>query len=55
MYDILIRQVSVLVIDRREAEVHELKFEDSSLASGVYFYRIQAGSYVETRKLVFIR
>jgi hypothetical protein len=53
--DILGRQVSVLVNERREAGVHEVKFDGSGLLSGVYFYRIEAGSFVETRKLLLIR
>jgi photosystem II stability/assembly factor-like uncharacterized protein len=40
VYDILGREVSVLVNERREAGVHEVKFDGSSLASGVYFYRL---------------
>ena len=55
VYDMLGRQVSVLVNERRDAGVHEVKFDGSNLASGVYFYRMQAGSFVETRKLVLLR
>jgi hypothetical protein len=55
VYDILGRGVSVLVNDRRDAGVHEVKFDASGLSSGVYFYRIQAGDFVQTRKLVLIR
>jgi hypothetical protein len=55
VYDILGREVSVLVNERREAGVHEVKFEGSNLASGVYFYRLQAGTYMETRKLLLVR
>ena len=53
--DILGRQVSVLVNERREAGVHEVKFDGSGLLSGVYFYRIEAGSFVQTRTLLLIR
>jgi glucuronoarabinoxylan endo-1,4-beta-xylanase len=49
------REVSVLVNERREAGVHEVKFDGSGLSSGVYFYRIEAGSFVQTRKLLLIR
>jgi hypothetical protein len=52
--DILGRQVSVLVNERREAGVHEVKFDGSGLLSGVYFYRIEAGGFVQTRKLLLI-
>jgi hypothetical protein len=55
VYDILGREVPVLVNERRDAGVHEVKFDASSLSSGVYFYRIQAGTYVETRKLLVLK
>jgi hypothetical protein len=55
VYDIPGREVSVLVNDRRNARVHEVKFDAAGLASGVYFYRLQAGSYVDTKKLLLVR
>jgi hypothetical protein len=55
VYDVLGRQVSVLVNERRNAGVYEVKFDGSELASGVYFYRIQAGDYVATKKLVLMK
>jgi hypothetical protein len=55
VYDILGRQVSVLVNEKRDAGVHEVRFDGSNLASGVYFYRIQAGDFVQTRKLLLLR
>jgi hypothetical protein len=55
VYDILGREVSVLINERRDAGVHEVKFEGSGLSSGVYFYRLTVGSYTQTRKLVLVR
>jgi Zn-dependent M28 family amino/carboxypeptidase len=55
VYDMLGREVSVLVNERRNAGVHEVKFDASGLSSGVYFYRLQAGHFVQTRKLLFLR
>jgi len=55
VYDMLGREVSVLVNERREAGVHEVKFDGSDLASGVYFYRLQAGEFVETKKMVLLK
>ncbi len=55
VFDMLGREVSVLVNERREAGVHEVEFDASGLSSGVYLYRIQAGSYVETWKLLLVR
>ena len=34
---------------------HETKFDASSLPSGVYLYRMQAGTYTETKKLLLVR
>jgi hypothetical protein len=55
VYDMLGSEVSVLVNERREAGVYEVKFDGSGLSSGVYFYRIVAGSFVQTRKLLLLR
>jgi hypothetical protein len=55
VFDVLGREVSVLVNERRDAGVHEVKLDASSLSSGVYFYRLQAGDFVQTRKLLLVR
>jgi len=55
VYDILGREVSVLVHERRNAGVHEVKFNGSNLASGVYFYRLQAGDFTETKRLLLLK
>jgi parallel beta-helix repeat protein len=55
VYDMLGREVYVLVNERREAGVHEVKFDGSSLASGVYFYRLQAGDFTQTKRLLLLR
>jgi hypothetical protein len=49
------REVSVLVNDRREAGVYQVKFDGSNLASGMYFYRLRAGSFVATKRLLLLR
>jgi hypothetical protein len=48
-------QVAKLVDDDQEAGYYSVRFNASSLSSGVYFYRMQAGSFVQTRKLLLIR
>jgi len=48
-------QVATLVDDAKAEGYHEVQFDASGLASGVYLYRLTAGSFVETRKLVFVR
>jgi dienelactone hydrolase len=55
VFNSLGQQVATLVQGEQGAGYHELKFDGSNLASGVYLYRIQAGSYTETRKLLFIK
>jgi photosystem II stability/assembly factor-like uncharacterized protein len=55
VFNILGQQVASLVDGDQEAGYHEVQFNGSGLASGVYFYRIQAGRFVETRKLLLVR
>ena len=54
VYDLLSREVSVFVNEWREAGVYEVKCDRSSLASGVYFYRLQAEDVVHSRKPVLL-
>ena len=53
--DLLGREVSVLVDERREAGVHEARFDAAGLSSGVYFCRMQSGGAVQTRKMILVR
>jgi photosystem II stability/assembly factor-like uncharacterized protein len=55
VFNTLGQQVEQLVNGDIEAGYHEVKFDGSGLSSGVYFYRIEAGSFVQTRKLLLIR
>jgi photosystem II stability/assembly factor-like uncharacterized protein len=55
VFDLLGREVSVLVNEKIEAGYHSVEFNASNLSSGVYFYRLQAGDIVQTRKLLLIR
>jgi hypothetical protein len=53
--DILGRQVSVLVKEKKDAGVHEVRFDGVNLASGVYFYRLQAGDFVQSKRLLLLK
>jgi hypothetical protein len=55
VYDLLGRQVAVLVDETRSAGVHSITVDGSRFASGVYMYRLQAGDYVSTRKMTLIK
>jgi hypothetical protein len=55
VYDVLGREVAVLVDERKNAGSYEVKFDAVGLASGVYLYRLQAGEYVGTKKLLLIK
>jgi hypothetical protein len=55
VYDVLGREVSVLVNERKDAGVHEVKFDASRMSSGVYLYRLQTGDFTQTKKLVVLR
>jgi hypothetical protein len=45
----------VLVNERKDAGIHEVQFDASGLSSGVYLYRLTAGSFVQTRTSLLVR
>lgn len=55
VYDLLGRQVAVLAGGTRDAGRYEVKFDGTNLSSGVYIYRMTAGTFVESRKLVLTK
>jgi hypothetical protein len=55
VYDVLGRDLQTLVEEKQDVGVYTLKFDASGLASGVYFYRLVAGSFISTKKLMLLR
>ncbi|MCU0415295.1 MAG: T9SS type A sorting domain-containing protein, partial [Ignavibacteriaceae bacterium] len=60
VYDILGNEIATLVNEEKPAGRYEIEFNVAQvsrpeIASGVYFYRLSAGNYIETKKMVLIR
>ncbi len=55
VYDILGREAANLVDGNREAGYYEINFDGSTLASGMYLYRLTAGNFVSTKKMLMIK
>ncbi|MCZ7602034.1 MAG: T9SS type A sorting domain-containing protein [Melioribacteraceae bacterium] len=55
VYDILGREVKTLVNEVKAPGTYEVTFNASQLASGVYFYRLQSGSFMQTKKMILMR
>jgi photosystem II stability/assembly factor-like uncharacterized protein len=55
VYDLMGREVQTLVNERMQPGVYEVSFDGSMLTSGVYFYRLSADGFSETRKMVLLK
>ena len=55
VFDALGREVSILLSEQLSAGTYSRQWDAAGLASGVYFYRLQAGSFSETKKLILLR
>jgi hypothetical protein len=55
VYDVLGREVLTLVSEELSAGEHSREWNASNLPSGVYFYRLQSGTYSETKKLLLLK
>ncbi|MBZ0203161.1 MAG: T9SS type A sorting domain-containing protein [Ignavibacteria bacterium] len=55
IYDVLGREISVLVNEELKAGNYEVNWNAANYPSGVYFYRLETGDYSETRKMVLIK
>jgi hypothetical protein len=55
VYDLLGRHVKALVNEYRQAGLYTVIFDASELSSGIYFYKLQAGESVETKRMVVLK
>jgi len=55
IYDVLGREVATLVNEEKPTGNYEVEFNGTGLPSGIYFYNLKAGDYMETRKMVLLR
>jgi hypothetical protein len=55
IFDLLGRKVETLVDDKQKAGRHRVVWDASRYSSGVYFYRIEAGDFVETKRMVYLK
>jgi photosystem II stability/assembly factor-like uncharacterized protein len=55
VYDLLGREVAVLIDEQKAPGRYQVAFDGSKFSSGVYFYRLNAGDYVETKRMVLVR
>jgi ligand-binding sensor domain-containing protein len=55
VFDVLGNEAATLVNEEKPAGVYEVEFNASGLSSGIYFYKIQTSSFVETKKMILLR
>ncbi|MBI1932431.1 MAG: T9SS type A sorting domain-containing protein [Ignavibacteriales bacterium] len=55
VYDILGREIAELVNETKDAGNHEATFDASNLSSGIYYYQIKAGDFVQSKKILLIK
>jgi hypothetical protein len=55
IYNILGQEVATLIDEEQKPGVYELKFDATNLASGVYFYRLQAGKFNAVKKMMLVK
>jgi hypothetical protein len=55
IYDLLGREVTTLVNNEKPAGKYEVEFNGESLASGIYFYKLQAGNFISIKKMILMK
>jgi hypothetical protein len=55
IYDVLGKEVATLVNETKVPGKYEVKFDGSNLSSGIYFYKLTAGDFIQTKKLILMK
>jgi hypothetical protein len=49
------QEIATLIEGEKEAGSHQVQWNATTVASGVYFYRLQAGEFMETKKMILLK
>jgi hypothetical protein len=55
VYDVLGREISILINDEKSAGSYTVELDGSKLTSGIYFYRLIAGDFIETKSMMLMK
>ena len=55
IYNLLGQKIVTLVSEKQKTGYHQIEWDAGSFASGVYYYKIEAGNFVEIRKMVYLK
>ena len=55
VYDILGQEVKTLINEEQKSGLYEVKLDASALSSGIYFYKLQAGNFISTKKMILLK
>jgi len=55
VYDVLGNEVRTLVNEEKSPGTYEVRFDASKITSGVYFYKLQAGNFIDVKKMILLK
>jgi hypothetical protein len=55
VYDVLGNDVATLVSEQKPAGIYEIEYDASNLSSGIYYYKLVAGSFTDTKKMILLK
>ncbi|MDP3683821.1 MAG: T9SS type A sorting domain-containing protein [Ignavibacteria bacterium] len=55
VYDVLGKEVAILVNEEESAGTYKIDFNGNTLASGIYFYSLRANNFVQNRKMILLK
>jgi len=55
IYDMLGKEISILINEQKNAGQYIIRFDDSELPSGIYFYTLRTGEFIETKRMILLK
>ena len=55
IFNVIGKEVAIVLNEVMQPGYHQVDFNAANLTSGIYFYRIQAGSFIETKKMMLLK